>query len=228
MLEAEGYTVLTAEDGVRGLESARQHLPDVITLDVVMPGGMDGWEVLRELKESPRTQSIPVIMVSVMAEQENGLTLDVEDYLVKPIDVNRLSRVIQRVSGQSPQRNLLLVDDDSSSLEAMSRILEEAGWQTIVAHNGVEALEMLSKTRPAAIILDLIMPEMDGFEFLEKREQDATLRSIPVIVMSGKNPTSTEREFLQQRATAVLQKGRHAATDLVSQVNVRVRQRRDG
>lgn len=225
MLESEGYQVMVAEDGNQGLEMASQHLPDAITLDVVMPGGKDGWEVLRELKGSERTQSIPVVMVSVMAEQEQGLALDVEDYLVKPIDVDRLSRVILRVTGQSPQRNLLLVDDDADSLEAMSRILEDAGWQTIIAHDGAEALEMLSKTRPAAIILDLLMPGMDGFEFLHHLEQDDQLKSIPVIVLSGKDPSEAEQEYLHDRVTTVLKKGRHAASDLVSNINAKLQVR---
>jgi CheY-like chemotaxis protein len=225
MLESEGYQVLVAEDGNEGLEMASQHLPDAITLDVVMPGGKDGWEVLRELKGSGRTQSIPVIMVSVMAEQEQGLALDVEDYLVKPIDVDRLSRVILRVTGQSPQRNLLLVDDDADSLKAMSRILEDAGWQAIIAHDGAEALEMLSKTRPAAIILDLLMPGMDGFEFLHHLEQDEQLKTIPVIVLSGKDPSESEQEYLHDRVMTVLKKGRHAASDLVSNINAKLRER---
>lgn len=225
MLESEGYQVLVAEDGNEGLEMASQHLPDAITLDVVMPGGKDGWEVLRELKGSGRTQSIPVIMVSVMAEQEQGLALDVEDYLVKPIDVDRLSRVILRVTGQSPQRNLLLVDDDTDSLKAMSRILEDAGWQAIIAHDGAEALEMLSKTRPAAIILDLLMPGMDGFEFLHHLEQDEQLKTIPVIVLSGKDPSESEQEYLHDRVMTVLKKGRHAASDLVSNINAKLRER---
>ncbi|MDF1858783.1 MAG: response regulator [Verrucomicrobiales bacterium] len=225
MLESEGYQVMVAEDGNQGLEMASQHLPDAITLDVVMPGGKDGWEVLRELKDSERTQSIPVVMVSVMAEQEQGLALDVEDYLVKPIDVDRLSRVILRATGQFPQRNLLLVDDDADSLEAMSRILEEAGWQTIIAHDGAEALEMLSKTRPAAIILDLLMPAMDGFEFLHHLEQDDQLKTIPVIVLSGKDPSEAEQEYLHDRVTTVLKKGRHAASDLVSNINAKLQVR---
>ncbi|MEM1281220.1 MAG: response regulator, partial [Cyanobacteria bacterium P01_H01_bin.152] len=131
-----------------------------------------------------------------MAEQENGLALDVEDYLVKPIDVDRLTRVILRVTGQSPQRNLLLVDDDKESLEAMSRVLEDSGWQTILAHDGAEALAMLEKTRPAAIVLDLIMPGMDGFEFLQHVQESDHLKSIPVIVMTGKEPSEAEQEFL--------------------------------
>ncbi|MEM7603376.1 MAG: response regulator, partial [Verrucomicrobiota bacterium] len=227
ILEAEGYRVITAEDGNEGLALANQHLPDAITLDVVMPGGKDGWDVLQHLKSDPRTQSIPVIMVSVMAEQENGLALDVEDYLVKPIDVERLSRVILRVTGQSPQRNLLLVDDDKESLEAMSRVLEDSGWQTILAHDGAEALAMLEKTRPAAIVLDLIMPGMDGFEFLQHVQESEHLRSIPVIVMTGKEPSEAEQEFLKKRVTTVLKKGRHSAGDLVSSINLRIRQREE-
>jgi CheY-like chemotaxis protein len=162
-------------------------------------------------------------MVSVMAEQENALALEVEDYLVKPIDVERLGRVIARVTHQSPQRNLLLVDDDVASLETMSRILEAAGWRTILAHNGVEALAVLGRTRPAAIILDLIMPEMDGFEFLQRLREDRHLKSIPVIVMSGKDPTRDEQTFLRDRVSTVLKKGSHSAGDLLASIKSRLR-----
>lgn len=221
-LEMEGYKVLTAIDGNQGLEMAENHLPDAITLDVVMPGGKDGWQVLHELKESPRTQAIPVIMVSVMAEHENGLTLDVEDFLVKPIDVNRLSRLIHRVTSKTPQQNLLLVDDDVASLEAMERFLEEAGWQTLKATNGREALDLLSKTLPAAIILDLLMPEMDGFEFLSRLRADAQLKNIPVIVLTGKDPNEEELKFLKERVTKVVKKGRYAASDLIQMIQARI------
>ena len=166
-------------------------------------------------------------MVSVMAEQENGLTLDVEDYLVKPIDVNRLSRLIHRVTSQSPQRNLLLVDDDEDSLEAMERFLEEADWQTLKAHNGEEALEMLTKTLPAAIILDLLMPEMDGFEFLERLRSKEQLQNIPVIVVTGKDPTEEELQFLRERVTKVVKKGRRAASDLIQTIHTRIQDRQE-
>lgn len=223
ILTNAGHRVITAEDGNSGLLLAEKYRPDAITLDVVMPGGKDGWDVLRALKESPVTHSIPVIMVSVMAEQENALTLEVEDYLVKPIDVERLGRVITRVTQHAPQRNLLLVDDDVASLEAMSRILEAAGWHTITARDGIEALAVLTKTRPAAIVLDLIMPEMDGFEFLEHLRDDQHLRSIPVIVMSGKDPTDAEQAFLRARVSTVLKKGSHTAEDLLASIKARIR-----
>ncbi|MBP84268.1 MAG: hypothetical protein CMO61_10540 [Verrucomicrobiales bacterium] len=227
MLETQGYRVLTAADGNLGLDMAKKHQPDAITLDVVMPGGLDGWEVLNRLKDDEATQSIPVVMVSVMAEQENGSALDVEDYLVKPIDMNRLNRVIERATGQSNSQNLLLVDDDSASLEAMSRILEEAGWKTSQASDGAEALELLEKNRPAAIILDLLMPVMDGFEFLEKLQADKQLGSIPVIVLSGKDPSEKEQEFLRERVTTVLKKDQRSADELIAVINDRIRDRLD-
>jgi signal transduction histidine kinase/CheY-like chemotaxis protein len=223
LLEKDGHRVITAENGPEGLALAEQQRPDAITLDVVMPGGMDGWEVLQRLKESPATHAIPVIMVSVMAEQEHALALEVEDYLVKPIDVERLARVIGRVTQRIPQRNLLLVDDDADSVAAMARLLEAAGWHTRTAGNGAEALAALAKTRPAAIILDLIMPEMDGFEFLQHLRGDPQLRSIPVIVMSGKDPDEAEQAFLRDRVDAVLKKGSRSAEDLLATVKSRLR-----
>jgi signal transduction histidine kinase/CheY-like chemotaxis protein len=223
ILTREGHRVITAEDGNTGLRLAEECRPDAITLDVVMPGGKDGWDVLRALKESPVTQAIPVIMVSVMAGQENALALEVEDYLVKPIDVGRLSRVIARVTRQAPQRNLLLVDDDLASLETMSRLLEAAGWQTTLAADGLEALAVLSRTRPAAIILDLIMPGMDGFEFLERLRENPHSKSIPVIVMSGKDPDADEQAFLRDRVAAVLKKGSHSTADLLVNIKSRLR-----
>ncbi len=225
LLGEVGHRVLAAEDGPAGLRLAEEHRPDAITLDVVMPGGMDGWEVLRRLKESPATHSIPVIMVSIMAEQEHALALEVEDYLVKPIDVEHLARVIQRVTHRSPQRNLLLVDDDADSLETMGRLLAAEGWHILTAGNGAEALDTLAKTRPAAIVLDLMMPEMDGFEFLQHLRDDPHLRTIPVIVMSGKDPTEAEQAFLRERVDAVLKKGSHNAGDLLATITAGLRRK---
>ncbi len=222
LLEGDGYTVITAEDGNIGLELAREHLPDAITLDVVMPGGKDGWQVLKHLKDSPETESIPVIMVSVMAGDQDGAVLDVEDYLVKPIDVNRLKRVVGRVTREASQRNLLLVDDDVDSLESLSRLLHESGWQTTLATNGKEALAVLEKTLPAAIVLDLMMPEMDGFEFLQRIRSEPTLRSIPVVIMTGKIPSADEKAFLRSHVTTILTKGEASGADLLKSINERI------
>lgn len=206
LLEEDGYAVLTASDGSEGIRLARSEKPEAITLDVVMPGDKDGWEVLKELKADPETEGIPVIMVSIMAEADNGFALGVEDYLVKPVDIDRLSRVVSRVTSSAPQRNLLIVDDDVDSREVLARLLDESGWDSKFASNGIEALEVLKKTRPAAIVLDLMMPEMDGFEFLKIVQDGASLASIPVIVITGKETTATERAFLEERVGMILRK----------------------
>ncbi|MDF1751722.1 MAG: response regulator [Verrucomicrobiales bacterium] len=226
LLEGDGYTVLTAENGDEGLEIALREKPDVITLDVVMPGERDGWAVLKELKASAETESIPVIMVSIMAEADNGFALDVEDYLVKPVDIDRLSRVVSRVTRTAPQRNLLIVDDDVDSREVLGRLLKDSGWTSVFASNGLEALEVLKKTRPAAIVLDLMMPEMDGFEFLKIIKEDGPLANIPVIVMTGKEPTRDERDFLEKRVDMILKKGDDSGSKRVLQtITQRIRPR---
>ncbi len=218
ILEQQGHRVVAAADGAEGIELAERHRPDAITLDVVMPGGMDGWQVLRQLKESPATQSIPVIMVSVMAEAGKGLALEVEDYLTKPVDVERLVRSVHRATRSQHRRNLLLVDDDPGSLGAMVRLLEATGWSATTAADGTEALDVLERTLPAAVILDLLMPGMDGFEFLRRLRADPRWRSLPVIVMTGKNPDETERAFLRDRVAAVLQKGSAGGSELLAAV----------
>jgi len=225
LLEEEGYTVITAEDGNSGIEMAKTEQPDAITLDVIMPGGIDGWEVLRQLKETPETEAIPVVMVTVENEADHKIALDVEDYLVKPVDVTRLGRVIGRVTRKALQRNLLLVDDEEDALQSLSRILKKAGWQTTLATNGVEALAALGITRPAAIVLDLMMPEMDGFEFLAEIRKNEHLKSIPVIVMTGKEPSEAEYEFLRSCGTSVLSKGPNSKRELLDCIHDKIREK---
>ncbi|MEO0413785.1 MAG: response regulator [Verrucomicrobiota bacterium] len=223
LLQGEGYEVLTASSGEAGLQVAREKSPHAITLDVVMPGGIDGWEVLRQLKEDAATENIPVVMVSVMAAEAEGIAFDVEDYLVKPINLERLSRVVSRITQHSPQQNFLLVDDDHDAREALGRLIEDRGWKVSHASNGKEALAVLTKTRPAAIVLDLMMPEMDGFEFLRQLQREENLASIPVIVVSGKEPTEEERAFLRERVTTVLSKEPDAEKALLSALRHRLR-----
>ena len=224
LLETEGYTVLSAENGDDGIEIARKEKPDAITLDVVMPG-KDGWQVLSELKSDPDTETIPVVMVSIMAKNEQGLALGVEDFLVKPIDHNRLSKVMQRVTNHAPQRNILIVDDDPDSREILGKILSGQGWSPVLAGDGTEALEILQKTRPAAIILDLMMAGMDGFEFLSRISDDAGLKSIPVIVVTGKSTTPDESEFLNEHVENIIKKGDTTAREVLATIADKVKQK---
>ncbi len=224
LLEGDGYNVLVADNGEDGLNLAKTRKPDAITLDVVMPD-KDGWQVLSDLKGDPDTESIPVVMVSIMAKNEQGLALGVEDFLVKPVDNIRLSRVMQRVTSQVPQRNILIVDDDEDSRELLGKIIGEQGWQAVLAGDGTEAIEILQKTRPAAIILDLLMAGMDGFEFLSRISDDEGLKSIPVIVVTGKSTTRDESAFLNEHVERIIAKGETTAREVLATIGEKVRPR---
>ncbi|MCB1228801.1 MAG: response regulator [Verrucomicrobiae bacterium] len=220
-LEGEGYQVITASDGDEGLRLAKKRFPDAITLDIVMPG-LDGWEVLAKLKSDPDTESIPVIMVSVMGDRSESLALGVEDCLVKPVDLGRLSRVMRRVTGRDGERHLLVVDDDNPSREALRRLLVEEGWQPVEAGSGSEALEKLQEVRPAAIILDLLMPEMDGFEFLLELSRHPEWNGIPILVLTGAHPNTQESAFLKRRVDEVIEKGETSARQVIDRLRARL------
>ncbi len=220
-LEAEGYTVITAANGEEGLELARTHRPRAITLDIVMPG-MDGWEVLSRLKSEAATESIPVIMVSVMADRAEGVALGVEDCLVKPVDMGRLSRVVRRVTARDGERRLLVVDDDRASRESLGRLLTEQGWDVVEAEGGKAALEAMGRFRPAAIILDLLMPGMDGFEFLIELSRRPDWSEVPVLVLTGARPSRDEADFLRRRVDEVIEKGESSATRVIARLRARL------
>ncbi len=218
LLRNQGYAVLTADTGEEGLQLARERQPDVITLDVVMPD-KDGWQVLSELKGDPETAAIPVVMVSVMADRTRGLALGVSDVLVKPIDTKQLNRVVQRAAGNVPQQNILVVDDDDASRSNLCKLIRHDGWQTIEASDGREALEVLERTLPAAIILDLVMPVMDGFDFLSAIEKHAKSRSIPILVVTGKDPSAEETTFLRKRVEDIITKGGGTAQSVIEHIH---------
>lgn len=220
-LISEGYQVVTAINGKEGLKLAREKKPSAITLDIVMPI-LDGWEVLSRLKSDPETESIPVIMVSVMADRSESLALGVEDCLVKPVDLGRLSRVVRRVTDRVEERQLLVVDDDQPSREALRRLLVEEGWEPVEAGSGREALERLEEMRPAAIILDLLMPGMDGYEFLLEVARHPEWSQIPVLVLTAARPSTQETEFLQRRVEGVIEKGESSAAQVIRRLRDRL------
>ena len=220
-LEGEGYQVRTASGGEEGLEEARRQPPHAITLDIVMPD-LDGWEVLSRLKSDPATESIPVIMVSVLADRAESLALGVEDCLVKPVDLRRLNRVVQRATGESEARSLLVIDDDRDSREGLVRLLKNEGWEPVEAANGEEALERMKASEPAAIILDLVMPGMDGFAFLLELARHPQWCEIPVLVLTGADPTDDEADFLNRRADQVITKGETSARQVIARLRSRL------
>ncbi|MEO0430676.1 MAG: response regulator [Cyanobacteria bacterium J06656_5] len=195
-LDEAGYNVVCAASGEQGLALAGELLPDAITLDVMMPQ-MDGWSVLRQLKEMPVVAEIPVILLSIVDDRPMGHSLGAADYLTKPIDRKRLLSVLEtHLSGQiSP--TILVVEDDVNAREIMGRFLQRQDWTVELASNGREALQYLDENLPHLIVLDLMMPEMDGFEFIQVLRQNSNWQDIPVIVLTAKALTVSDQQQLE-------------------------------
>jgi signal transduction histidine kinase/DNA-binding response OmpR family regulator/ligand-binding sensor domain-containing protein len=216
-LTKEGFAVVCAESGRQGLELARQIKPTVITLDVMMPG-MDGWAVLSALKNDPALAAIPVVMLTVVDDKNIGFSLGADDYLTKPIDWTRLAGVLHKYRKPASGQNVLVVEDDEHMREMLRRSLEKDGWQVDEAENGRAGLERVAAQLPAMILLDLMMPEMDGFEFLTQLRRRDDGRHIPVVVITAKDITPEESVRLNGEVKRVMQKGAMSREDLLALV----------
>ncbi|HUG89561.1 MAG TPA: response regulator [Planctomycetaceae bacterium] len=219
-LEQRGFEIRTAASGEEGLQLAKELHPAVITLDVVMPG-MDGWELLAALKTSDRTADIPVVIVSMLDDRPKGFSLGVADYLVKPVEWDQLSGVLEKYGCRPGEGNsvVLVIDDDPAVREYMRRVLQDDGWTVIEAEHGQAGLERLRETRPALILLDLMMPVMDGFEFVEEVQRDPRLASIPILVLTAKDPTAEDRQRLNGGVKRILHKGAHEREEVLEQIH---------
>ncbi|MBI3244730.1 MAG: response regulator [Chloroflexi bacterium] len=216
-LSKEGFRVVSAANGADGLQLARRLHPEAITLDVMMPG-MDGWSVLAALKADPELAAIPVIILTIMENQSIGYALGAADYMVKPVDRERLVSVLKKYQCATPADSVLIVEDDIATREMMERMLTQEGWRVSVAPNGRIGLERLSQQLPCLILLDLMMPEMDGFQFISELRRRETWRSIPVVVVTAKDLTTEDRQQLNGYVETVLQKGAYSREELLAQV----------
>ncbi len=216
-LAKEGYRTEIARGGKEGLRLAKELRPDAITLDVMMPD-MDGWAVLSRLKSDPDLADIPVVMLTMMDQKNIGYALGASDYLTKPIDRERLSAVLSKYRCGKPRCPILLVEDDEPTREMMRRTLTKEGWEVVEAENGRVALQRLETTQPELILLDLMMPEMDGFEFIAEMNKREDWREIPVVVVTAKELTEEDRLRLSGHVEKVLQKGAYNREALLSQV----------
>jgi CheY-like chemotaxis protein/anti-sigma regulatory factor (Ser/Thr protein kinase) len=215
-LTREGFSVATADGGKEGLRLARELRPAAITLDVMMPD-LDGWTVLAAIKGDPLLSDIPVILVTIVDEIKRGYALGATDYLIKPIDRERLTKVLRNICS-ALARQVLVVDDDDMTRRGIRLALEEDGWKVIEAENGRVALARLAETRPDVIVLDLMMPEMDGFEFLDEMRRRAEWRDIPVLVVTAKDLTAEDRRRLNGDVARVLQKGASELDELLREI----------
>ena len=215
-LEREGFVVRTATGGRQGLQLARELHPAAITLDINMPD-LDGWTVLAALKGDPQLADIPVVLVTIEDNRSRGYSLGATEYMTKPIDRERLVSLLQDIS--SPiARKVLLVDDDEIMRESVRRVLEQEKWQVEGASNGRFALQNLADSCPDVIVLDLLMPEMDGFEFLVEMRQRPEWRDIPVLVLTAKDLSVEDQKRLNGYVEQVMRKSACELSELLREL----------
>ena len=223
-LKAGGFSVVTAAGGVEGIKLAKELQPTAITLDVMMPD-LDGWSVLAALRQNPELADIPVIMVSIVDDKRRGISLGAAGYLTKPIDRERLHRLVRRFQAPARATRVLMVEDDASQRERMLGWLERPQWIVREAANGREALDLLREEKPDVILLDLMMPEMDGFEVVAALQGNKDWRDIPVIVITSLDLTAKDRERLNSGVKSVLVKENFRPEDLVEHIRRLVQSR---
>ncbi|GIV97471.1 MAG: hypothetical protein KatS3mg057_2128 [Herpetosiphonaceae bacterium] len=215
-LSKDGYTVYGISDSRIALEETRRLKPAAIILDILMPY-KDGWEVLSELKTDPELQTVPVMLYTIVEDQKMGYYLGASAYLTKPINEEQLRSTVARLVSQGSR--ILVIDDDPNAREIITQHLKRVNsYQILTASNGREGLEQIAKAPPDLIILDLMMPEVDGFAVLEQLDASPQTQTIPVIVLTAKDLTAAERGFLQQRVKGLLSKGVVSAEHILSNV----------
>jgi CheY-like chemotaxis protein len=221
-LKTEGFTLEFASNGREGLRLAKELRPAVITLDVLMPD-LDGWVVLSLLKDDPDLANIPVVMLTVRADQDFGFAMGVADYLQKPIDRDRFISVLKKYNRPRPSNHVLVVEDDPAMRELLCRILDNKDWTVAEAENGLTALQSITRNPPSMIVLDLKMPVMDGFEMIAELHKHEDWRKIPVLVVSAKELTADDRQRLQGHVQKILQKGDWGREELMREIQGTVR-----
>jgi signal transduction histidine kinase/CheY-like chemotaxis protein len=220
-LTREGYAVRTAASGKDAVALARELQPRLITLDVMMPS-MDGWSVLTALKADPATADIPVVMISIVDDRQLGFSLGAADYLTKPIDRNRLVSILAKHALSDAPRNALVIDDLPDNRTLLTTLLEREGWKVTQADNGRTGLDAIAAQRPALILLDLMMPIMDGFEFLRELRNREDGRDIPVVVVTAKELTPEEHNLLRACVENIVQKGTVSHEDLLADIRTKI------
>ncbi len=221
LLGREGFRVAKALTGDQGLALAKKLKPAIITLDVYMPE-LDGWTVLGALKADPELASTPVIMISVADHKKQGYALGAE-YLTKPIDRDQLAKLLAKYRGSGPAPLGLVVDDEPPVRALLRQLLEGQGWAVMEAENGVAALRQVGERVPTLILLDLLMPELDGFGFLAQLRKNSAWREIPVVVLTAMDLGDSERQRLNGGVARVLRKGALSMAELGAEIRSLVR-----
>jgi CheY-like chemotaxis protein len=215
-LTRQGFAVTLAASGEEGLRLARELHPAAITLDVMMPG-LDGWAVLRELKNDPSTADIPVIVVTVLQDGSLAYALGAAGFLSKPIEKERLRSLLEGFGGDG--RRALVVEDDVDSRAVLTRHLEREGWQVRGAEHGREGLERMAEELPDLVLVDLMMPVMDGFDFIQAVRDEPDWRKVPIVVVTAKELTPEERRFLEGSTQRLVSKGAVSLDSVLDEIS---------
>lgn len=214
-LSKEGFDVHLAANGRDGLEMAKRLQPMAVTTDVMMPE-MDGWEVVTAMRNDPATSHIPVVVVTVTDSRDMGVAVGASQFLTKPVDWSRLGELMARYRADRDERPVLVVEDDEASREQLVRMLTRDGWRVLAAENGHVALDQVQVEKPAVILLDLMMPEMDGFEFLKHLRRLPGCQEIPVVVVSALDITPAHRAEMNGGIVDIIPKSTTTARDVAA------------
>jgi len=220
-LQGAGTRVVTASDGRQALRMAQTLQPAAITLDVMMPQ-MDGWDVLRALKMDPETRDIPVIMVTMADDRALGYALGATEFLTKPVDRSELVGLLGRLAPDASRRSALVVDDRPENRRLLRRTVEGEGWRVREAENGAVALAAMDEETPALILLDLMMPVMDGFEFVVQMRKREDARAIPIVVVTAKELSEEERWRLKGNVVGLVERSGLELESLLNQLRDQV------
>jgi PAS domain S-box-containing protein len=215
-LEPQGFHLVALTDPSKAKERVRQLKPYAVTLDIMMPG-YDGWQVINDLKSDPETRDVPVIICSILEQEEKGFNLGAADYLVKPILEDDLINALNRLNSDGSIREVLVIDDDPDDLRLISKILNQHGrYKPVLAEGGEQGWEAINARTPHAVILDLFMPKMNGFNILEKMRSTDSLRDIPVIIVTGGDLTAEQHKQLNNFGNNLLKKSSLNEEDLLA------------
>ncbi len=218
-LNQQEFEIQGARNGADGLRKAREQQPQAILLDIVMPGA-DGWQVLHDLKEDPHTAHIPVILLTIVDKKALGFQLGASAYLLKPLDPLAVREALQRLIPRDnrQQKHLLVVDDDPGIADMLRQFLPESEYKLASALDGVAGLAAIAASRPDVLLLDIIMPRLDGFAVIEALRADPQTRDLPIIVISAKDLTSAEAARLKETVAVVMQKQGFQGEKLIQEI----------
>jgi len=216
-LNAAGYSVVSAATGAEAIKLLDHRRFDAITLDLMLPD-MSGWEVLRQARQGGPNREVPVVIVTVLADRGGGVGFAIQDFLEKPVNREHLLNSLKRSGVSAAKATVLLVDDNKKDLKLYETALKQAGFATVARSSAKEALRVVSKKLPDVIVLDLIMPEIDGFEFIHRLSKIDKGKAPPVIVLTAKDLEQQEVEALKATALAIVHKGSGSVEALLTEV----------